>query len=59
MMMMFDSILAPERQWFVPKVPRCDTSEGGEIEVTVSSELHAHAARTNKSGCCRRPECTG
>ena len=26
-------------RWFVLKIPRCDTNEGCEIEVTVTSEL--------------------
>ena len=37
-------VLERER-WFVLKIPRCDTNERGEIEVTVTSELHAQEFR--------------
>ena len=30
------------------KIPRCDTNEGGAIEVTVTSELHVQAERAQK-----------
>ena len=39
-----------ERRWFVLKRRRCDTNEGCDIEVTVTSseELHAQAEKAKK-----------
>ena len=30
------------------KIQRCDANEGGAIEVTITSEIHAEAERTQK-----------
>ena len=37
-----------EKRWFVLKIPRGDTNGVGEHEMTVTSGLHAKAARINK-----------
>ena len=37
-----------ERTLVCIKIPRSDTNERGEYQVTVTSELHAQAERTNK-----------
>ena len=41
------AVIKRER-WFVLKIPRSDTNEVGEYEVTVTSELYAQAERTKK-----------
>ena len=38
-------VMMMRERWFVLKTPRCDTNERGEIEVTVTSELHAQEYR--------------
>ena len=41
-----DGLYVVERTMVCIKRPRCDTNEGCETEVTVTSELHAQAERT-------------
>ena len=42
------TVTAPERTMDCTERPRCDTNEGVAIEVTVTSEQHAQAGRTQK-----------